>query len=253
MINLDLDQYVYWEEVNEGIIRNLNTTRAVGQKILDVGCGRGTLGKAVSSHGHIVWGIEQHPSAISLAKNRIHKVICCDLTNFKFIKTELKNEQFDILIFSDVLEHFYNPLSILKFYLSYLKPGGQLMVSLPNIVVWTNRLALLFGNFDYKDTGVTDRTHIRFFTFRTAERLLDAAGLTIIKKDYTPMITRTLLPIIKKAFISKNNLPHEASSIIDSPFYKFYLSWIYPVEHLMFRWRKELFGFRIIFIANKPT
>ena len=127
------------------------------------------------------------------------------------------------------------------------------MVSLPNIVVWTNRLAFLFGSFEYKDTGVTDRTHIRFFTFKSAKRLLGATGVTIVKTDYTPMVTRLFLPIIKKAFKSNKTEPHKPGNILESPAYKFYLKWLYPIEHFMFGWRKELFGFRIILVATKQN
>jgi len=89
-------------------------------------------------------------------------------------------------------------LSVLQFYLGFLKPEGRIVVSMPNIASWDRRLALLFGHFDYADSGIMDRTHLRFFTFRTAQALLEEAGLVILAVRHAPGITRAFLPLIKR-------------------------------------------------------
>ena len=98
---------------------------------------------------------------------------------------------FDGLVFSDVLEHVYDPLGVLGQYLRFVKPSGRVFISLPNAVVWTNRARILCGRVDYADTGVMDRTHIRFFTFRTARRLVEAAGCRVERVNSTPYLVRS--------------------------------------------------------------
>src|SRR5262249_58712495 len=92
------------------------------------------------------------------------------------VERALAGTTFDGLVLSDVLEHVYDPRTVLEQYLRFVKPGGRVFVSVPNAVVWTNRLMLLLGQVRYTDTGVMDRTHIRFFTFAAARELVAASG-----------------------------------------------------------------------------
>jgi len=76
------------------------------------------------------------------------------------------------------------------------------LISVPNVAVWTIRIKLLFGNFDYTDTGTMDRTHIRFFTLKTAKMIVKESGCSIVKVDSTPFMVRAILPFIKKFFLA---------------------------------------------------
>ena len=60
-----------------------------------------------------------------------------------------------------------------------LVPGGHVLLSLPNVAHWTARLNLLRGRFDYTDGYLMDRTHLRWFTFRTAQELAEQAGYRV--------------------------------------------------------------------------
>jgi len=84
------------------------------------------------------------------------------------------------------------------------------LISVPNVAVWTIRIKLLFGNFDYTNTGTMDRTHIRFFTLKTAKMIVKESGCSIVKVDSTPFIVRAILPFIKKIFFG---LHHEKVQI----------------------------------------
>ena len=92
--------------------------------VLDVGCGMGALAEAIQNKGYIVWGIDLNKEAAQTAAKRIAKVINADLTDITSIKTEIGDQYFDYIIFSDILEHIHDPLSILKEYLAFLKDGG---------------------------------------------------------------------------------------------------------------------------------
>jgi 2-polyprenyl-3-methyl-5-hydroxy-6-metoxy-1,4-benzoquinol methylase len=169
MLGLRTRTYPYMEEVNEGIVRQFQQLSTKPGRVLDVGCGRGQLGEAIRKFGWEVCGIEQSTEACDAARSRLDRLIQADLNQFEHVRDELGHDQFDALIFSDVLEHVYDPEEVLATYLEFVKPGGLVLISVPNMVVWTNRFMLMLGQVRYTDTGVMDRTHIRFFTFNTAK------------------------------------------------------------------------------------
>jgi 2-polyprenyl-3-methyl-5-hydroxy-6-metoxy-1,4-benzoquinol methylase len=145
-----------------------------------------------------------------------------DLTDQTSIAAALDGQNFDIILFADVLENTPDPLSVLLFYRRFLKPGGKIVVSLPNIACWDRRLALLFGHFDYMDSGIMDRTHLRFFTFRTAQALLREAGLAICSVRHAPGITRAFLPFIRKFLFKSSSGPLDPGEILNSSSYRLY-------------------------------
>jgi 2-polyprenyl-3-methyl-5-hydroxy-6-metoxy-1,4-benzoquinol methylase len=253
MIWLNKKKYPYMEEVNEGILRQFRYLPNKGD-VLDVGCGRGQLGEAIRQAGWKVCGVENSPEACDTARARLDGLIERDLHDYDSVAAELKGKQFDALIFSDVLEHVYDPLGVLETYLAHVKPGGKVLISVPNMVVWTNRLKLLFGRVTYDDTGVMDRTHIRFFTFKTAKALVRASGCTIDYTTSTPYLIRAFLPLIK-GLLSRggDNIPHNPRALIESRGYKWYMKWLYPVEHLLSCLWRTMFAFRIIVEATKPV
>lgn len=250
MIHLDRHRYEYLEEVNEGVLKQLPVFNGDFESlVLDVGCGCAALSEAIKKKGYSVWGIEQNKEASNIAVKRLKRLIVADLTNLEEIREEIGNVKFDYLVFSDVLEHTYDPLLILKEYLGFLKNGGRVIISFPNVAVWMNRFKLLFGNFNYTDTGVLDRTHIRFFTFRTAKSLLKATGCDLIKVDYTPYMVRSFLPLIKKIMINPGK--EDRGTISDSFFYHLYMKTLYPIEYFIGFLFKPFFAFRIILVGEK--
>jgi len=75
-----------------------------------------------------------------------------------------------------------------------MRPGGTLVVSVPNIANWTMRLSLLAGRFRYTDRGILDRTHLRFFTRRSFQRMLAGAGLEVVRFVGTPVPLHLVVP-----------------------------------------------------------
>ena len=83
------------------------------------------------------------------------------------------------MTFGDVLEHLRDPLAALRVAVRHLNPSGYVALSVPNIAHGDVRMALLLGAFPYGDTGLLDRTHIRFFTGSSLEELIREAGLVL--------------------------------------------------------------------------
>lgn len=84
---------------------------------------------------------------------------------------------FDYIVCADVLEHLIDPWIVLSDLVSFLKPGGRIMVSLPNVRHWSIWLPLILrGHWEYRESGIMDRTHLRFFTRFSAIELLNNAG-----------------------------------------------------------------------------
>lgn len=247
MFELEGGDYPYMEEVNEGILRQFKKYKPDG-KVLDVGCGRGQLGEAIHSLGWEVWGIEIDEGASRVAEKRLARVIRSDILDEETIQSSLGNERFTALVFSDVLEHLYDPLAVLKRFLKHVPAGGRVFVSVPNAVLWINRFKWFLGRVEYEDTGVMDRTHVRFFTFRTAKILLEEAGCKVVKADLTPHLARAFLPLIKSFSKGRST---DVRSIIDSKPYLLYMRYVYPTEHLLASLWRGMFAFRIILVAEK--
>ena len=252
MIHVNRKSYPYMEEVNDGILRQFRRLRPLTGRALDVGCGRAALGEAVGALGWEVWGIEQSAEACATADRRLHRLIEADLHDWDRVADGIGDTRFDGLIFSDVLEHVYDPRTVLENYLEFVKPGGRVLISVPNMVVWTNRLRLLLGRVEYDDTGVMDRTHIRFFTFKTARRLVEAAGCRVERVASTPYLARAVLPLLKRFVSGGQGASPDPRALIDSRGYKTYMKYVYPVEHACAALWRTLFAFRIIVVGVKP-
>jgi len=251
MFDLAGDYYAF-EELNHTVIDVLERLRPSlpgTPALLDIGCGRGQLANAARRLTYRVTGIECHPAALDVARDRVDELLPSDLADYRTITATLDDRKFDVILFADVLEHTVDPLSVLRFYLSFLKPGGRIVVSLPNIACWNRRLALLFGRFDYEDSGIMDRTHLRFFTFRTAQALLGEAGLATVSVKHGPGVTRVFLPLIKRFFTKNAAGVPDPSEILNSPAYRLYERWVLPVETLLSRPWRGLLSFRIVLVG----
>jgi methionine biosynthesis protein MetW len=253
MIHVNRRSYPYLEEVNDGIVREFRRLLPVTGRVLDVGCGRGQLGEAISDLGWEVWGVEQSSEACAKARERLHRLIEADLHDLSRVRGEIGDATFDAVIFSDVLEHVYDPRTVLEQYLAFVKPGGRVFVSVPNFVVWTNRLKLLFGRVDYSDTGVMDRTHVRLFTFRTARTLVESAGPKVERTASTPHLVRAFLPVLKRVLGNNGTTSTDPRALIDSKGYKLYMKYCYPPERFLASLWRTMLAFRIIVVGQKPV
>ena len=237
--------YQYFEDVNWGLLRLWG--RRSGLRVLDVGCGFATTSARIQKLGNDVTGIESSPEACAVASQRISRVIEADLQN------AVLAEPFDVILFADVLEHLAWPVGVLQRYLQWLAPGGSVIISLPNVGLWSVRFAHLFGRWNYDETGVLDRTHLRFFTRRTARWLIAEAGLTIVKTTCNPGLVRPFVPLAKS--LTRVGVGPQSElrpdALLNSGAYRLYLKTAYPIERAIASLWPGMLAFQMIFEAKR--
>ena len=238
----DLDRYEYFEDINQGALVHARA----GANILDVGCGSGLLGSEMRAHGGRVTGLDSASAIAGTARARLDRFVLVDLTDQTAVSEALAGEQFDVVVFADVLEHVYDPVGMLVFYRGFLADQGRVIVSVPNAAIWNVRFGLLAGRFNYAQTGTLDKTHIRFFTRSTLERALSDAGLQAERIDVTPGLLRPLVPLVKRVMAREED---DRRAIIDSGPYRIYLRWVYPLEQRLSALLPGLLAFQYIAVA----
>ena len=150
-----------------------------GARVLELGCATGYMSEVLASRlGCAVTGVELLPEAAAVARQHCRRVLVGDAETFAF-ERELAGERFDAVIFADVLEHLRDPVALLGRVRPLLADGGAAVASIPNVAHASVRLALLAGEFRYRETGLLDRTHLRFFTRESIEDLFEGAGYSI--------------------------------------------------------------------------
>jgi len=154
--------------------------RLVGgnKTVLDIGCAGGYIGAQLAQAGCTVDGIDL--DSLEPGNRKAYR---------KFWKADVEKlsvkGKYDVVILADILEHLREPGALLKKLGANLKAGGHLVVSIPNVANWKTRLHLLSGNWRYRETGILDRTHLKFYTRASARALLESNGYKIEHEEWT--------------------------------------------------------------------
>ena len=159
-------------EMLKYIPRNVST-------VLDVGCSSGAFARMVKdSFNCVVWGIEPDKKAAEEAATVLDKVY-----NTIFDKDiDLAGQKFDCIFFNDVLEHLANPFEALELCKKYLNRDGVLICSIPNIRFFDAVYHIVVQkDFHYVGAGIFDKTHLRFFTKKSIQRMFLQSGYKIEK------------------------------------------------------------------------
>jgi SAM-dependent methyltransferase len=187
------------------------------KSVLECGCSTGFLSRLIAADGGpVVVGVEAEAEAAAQARQFCRRVVVADLDEPGW--SVQVGGTFDLVTFGDVLEHLADPVRALREASGLLNPGGRVLVSLPNVAHWTVRLKLLLGRFDYQDAGLLDVSHLRFFTIRSARRMLREAGLAPL----------WFIPVFAGRFTTRAR----------------------PVWNALARMRPGLFAFQMIFLAE---
>ena len=150
---------------------------ATALRILDVGCGSGGNARILTAAGRRIDGITRSAQEVETARLSYGNVYAHDLESG--LPPMPANQLYDAVICSHVLEHIVEPRALLTAIRAHLAPSGVLIVALPNLMFWKSRIRLIFGDFEYTESGLMDRTHVRWYSFASARRLLERHGFTV--------------------------------------------------------------------------
>jgi SAM-dependent methyltransferase len=155
-----------------------------GARVLEIGAHTGFFSQALRERGCTVTALEVDPRAATRAAAHADRLVVGDVED-PAVRARLGGP-FDVVLLMHVLEHLVDPWSVLRAMREVVDDAGRTIVLLPNVACWRVRKALFLGGaFDYEDTGILDRTHLRFFTLDSARALLETSGWAIA--DWAPV------------------------------------------------------------------
>ena len=168
-------QASYFEQRRQEMLAFIPLT---AKRVLEVGCGSGSFAAYLKSQRSVeVVAIEAHPAAAEAARPRVDRLINA---NIEEAAPQLAGEQFDCVVFNDVLEHLVDPWAALSQIRPLLSDAGQVVASIPNMRYFpVLKELVLRGQWEYQQQGVLDRTHLRFFTTHSMRQLFASTGFTI--------------------------------------------------------------------------
>ena len=174
--------------------RRLRSASSDTYAVLDVGCAGGFLGHWLAADEFYLMGVDNNQVYLNDLNANYRQKILADIELYPALNLD---RQPDALVLADVLEHCRHPVEVLHYLCkTYLRPGADVIISVPNVTHWYVRLSLLLGRFDYADRGLLDRTHLRFFTLESASDFCAQNQIVVEEVRVTP----TPLPLINPIF-----------------------------------------------------
>jgi 2-polyprenyl-3-methyl-5-hydroxy-6-metoxy-1,4-benzoquinol methylase len=153
-------------------------------KILEIGCGYGEtlyfLKKTEIAEFTLGIDIFEDKKNPTLYKDKAN-IIFGDIEQLDLSEYE---DFFDFIIFADVLEHILEPINVLEKTKKYLKKEGEILISMPNIRHFSSFIKIFIkGNFTYENSGIFDKTHLRFYCKKDINDLIINANFKTSKKS----------------------------------------------------------------------
>lgn len=163
-------------------------------KLLDLGAAGGELCEAIRDRFATTIAFEFDAARIPQLRRRFDQGVIADLERIARLPSNC-----DAILLADVIEHLRDPSALLRLVRASLNPGGRVFISVPNIANVTIRIGLLFGFFIYRDRGILDSTHLRFYTMQSLRKEVEGAGFQIeeLRGSAVPirLILGNLLPL----------------------------------------------------------
>lgn len=149
-------------------------------RVLEIGCSEGHTLEWLKKTGRCSWAAGVEPYAdLRTSPGAIDQFFRLDIEK---IQPDLPPASVDVILCLDVLEHLINPWDTLRKIDILLKPGGMWIISIPNLRNYHILSDLVFrGRFDYVESGILDKTHLRFFTRYSAIEMIESVGAKVIQ------------------------------------------------------------------------
>ena len=202
-----------------------------GGSVLDIGCASGGLLAALEGHAGRRVGLEISDTAAAAARLVADDVIVGDIADPALSEGV---ESFDVVVLADVLEHTAESSDALVQALRFCAPGGRVVISVPNVAHWQSRKGLLQGRWDYTESGLLDRGHLKFFTLSTILSEVRAAGLAVEQVESVIPRLSNHLPVLGR-------LPGRVSAAGERAWKRFGVR------------RPELMAYQLMVVARKPA
>jgi 2-polyprenyl-3-methyl-5-hydroxy-6-metoxy-1,4-benzoquinol methylase len=166
-----------------------------GARVLDLGCGNGSLSHIIAQQGYEVVGVEESASGIAIASQSFPDCQFIQASIYDSPKPELLNA-FDIIIAVEVIEHLFYPKELVRLARKCLKPGGHLILTTPYHGYLKNLILALSGKMDSHFSVLWDGGHIKFFSVKTLTELLETEAYTDIRFKFAgrlPYLWKSML------------------------------------------------------------
>jgi 2-polyprenyl-3-methyl-5-hydroxy-6-metoxy-1,4-benzoquinol methylase len=151
------------------------------RRVLEIGAGPGSITRELARTGsRELTAVEIDPVAVEKLKAVTPRAFAADLNDPQWQGVLTGVGPFDAIVSADVFEHLYGPWRVLAGLKPLLAPGGGIVVSLPHVGHFGIIASLMDQDFEYRDLGLLDRTHIRFFGLKNMQALFDGAGYRIV-------------------------------------------------------------------------
>ena len=175
MSTIDRYDYAFDPDGEDWAARLLRRVPSEAGSVLELGPGPGAMTRVLLARGYRVTVVENDPEALKVLQSLGVEVISANLDGADWLDA-LAGRRFDVVLACDVLEHLRTPEDVLQRLSDCVAPMGRLVISVPNIAYAGVVAAMRHGIFDYSDKGQLDRTHVRFFTKRSLEKVLLECG-----------------------------------------------------------------------------
>lgn len=204
----------YYRNVNADLLAWLPLSAT---RVLEIGCGEGALAAAYRQRnpGAHYTAVELHAPSAAVARSRVDRLIGGDIETMPDPDV---GGPFDLALMGDVLEHLAESDRMLARIFTLLEPGGRFVACVPNFAHWSALRELMLGCWPDADSGLFDRTHLRFFTQDSLIAALKRAGFRLLRmrprrflldkaeaERWIPALADTAagLGIDRKAFIAR--------------------------------------------------
>lgn len=174
--NLSYKPNGYYKSTREDMLKYI----PAGTKTsLEFGCGSGGFSALLKEKFNAeTWAVEINQQAAQQAEKKLYKVVNSDAAK---ALVDIPDNYFDCIILFDILEHLIDPYTLLCNLKNKLSATGVIIASIPNIRYYRTFIELVIhGNWDYKDQGILDRTHLRFFTYKSIFKMLKMLDFEIL-------------------------------------------------------------------------